>query len=385
MVTDQDNQNGVDNQQVVEENPQLEQLAFSKEKLEKIKADLKKIIDVMADNPSLFSRAAKYWGEMALWKKIAACILITVPTLVIGLLFGIGTLIAISIISLFVYVAASVILDNHHLHSINAPEQLTLGINSLADLLGEVILALEKLHQQFKDHLFELNTQNEKLSANVTDFETQIADFTQKIQQLTNTAASVEEMNSKLQGISDDLTTKLAEQAKQLEDSQSLLAKTQQEYNDTKNHLSTEVESLKQTKEGLNAKLEQLDGIIKTLSGTVKDLAGSNYSEEEQAEFSRRLDEFVRNGTLSFAAVASRIHESEEALHVLTKQYKELNETYKTLLQEHKRIAIAQGAQLNQVGNMLSQAAHAQNPHGFYHPAKPMDIAFDFNAANTPH
>ena len=50
----------------------LEQIVLTQQQLTKIKDDLNKLIDAMADNPSFLARTATLWGELALWKKIVA-------------------------------------------------------------------------------------------------------------------------------------------------------------------------------------------------------------------------------------------------------------------------------------------------------------------------
>ena len=80
-------------------------------------------------------------------KNYRRCVL-TVPLLLIGLLANLAALITLSIVTVIVYTASSILLDNHQSQNTDNIENLNAGISSLVDLLDTVISTLELLREQ---------------------------------------------------------------------------------------------------------------------------------------------------------------------------------------------------------------------------------------------
>ena len=78
-----------------DEKNNIEKLLITEDVFKKIKESLIITIKSMEKNPSLFSQAADFWGELPLWQKIMGGLTVTVPTLILGLVANVGFLLAL--------------------------------------------------------------------------------------------------------------------------------------------------------------------------------------------------------------------------------------------------------------------------------------------------
>ncbi|MGL5741373.1 MAG: hypothetical protein ACRCXC_01900 [Legionella sp.] len=95
----------------------LQSIALTQEQLSQVKKSLGAIVNSLQENPSLISRAAKFWGELPLWQIIVGGVVISGPTLVIGAAAHIGFLVTISGVSVIAYTTSGIVLDDHHYHT----------------------------------------------------------------------------------------------------------------------------------------------------------------------------------------------------------------------------------------------------------------------------
>ena len=117
----------------------LQKIIDTQQKLTTIKSALKDVLDSVQENPSILDRFSTSWSESSTAEKIAAGSLTITPGIAIpilkalGILFipgyGVGALAAISVGSLFFYLAV----DEHNDKSIES--KLKKGILSIGDIL----------------------------------------------------------------------------------------------------------------------------------------------------------------------------------------------------------------------------------------------------------
>ena len=146
--------------------------------LEETKSELFKLIDAMKRNPSYLSRAAEFWGKIPLWQKIIGGLVLTAPTIVLGIVFHIGILIAIFCMTLFTYINGSLLLDNHSNTTNNTGKSLKEGVGGLVDLFGELVARLNGIANDLRERINQLSSQIERLGNSNQTLIEQIALFT---------------------------------------------------------------------------------------------------------------------------------------------------------------------------------------------------------------
>ena len=160
----------------------LNRINSAKNDLIKVKETLGTIIDTMANNPSLISRAAKAWGELPLWQKILGGVVVSGPVLAAGLFAHVGVLMVIGGVNGLAYTASGIILDDHHVHTVDIAKKLKEGIFSLADLLQITINALEKIVESLQVEVEKFIVENAKLANNVTELKSEVTSLTAQVE-----------------------------------------------------------------------------------------------------------------------------------------------------------------------------------------------------------
>lgn len=146
--------------------------------LEETKSELYKLIDAMKRNPSYLSRAAEFWGKIPLWQKIIGGLVLTAPTIVLGIVFHIGILIAVFCMTLFTYINGSLLLDNHSNTTNNTGKSLKEGVGGLVDLFGELVARLNGIANDLQERINQLSSEIERLGSSNQTLGEQIALFT---------------------------------------------------------------------------------------------------------------------------------------------------------------------------------------------------------------
>ena len=311
----------------------LEQVLLTQQELDQIKENLARMIDAMAHNPSFLSRAAAYWGELPLWQKIVAGIVLVVPTFVISLVAHILVIFALSIFTLFTYTASSLLLDNHHQLNIDRTEHLKAGINSLADALGLVILSLDKIREQLATGVEQFQKENEKFALNIDELNAQIQEFTQQTQRIKEREQALSHTNKDLEKLNESLQSSVKEHKELLESSKEQFNQVRLGYEKFQSDLTKKITKMKEINLELNKEIKRVQSIAATLEGTVQTLSAALLlDEEQQRAFTEKLESFLKNKEASFHQIAERICEAEHQLVIVKEQYEHLNEQYQQLL-----------------------------------------------------
>ncbi|BCA94836.1 membrane protein [Legionella antarctica] len=315
----------------------LEQVLLSQKELDQIKENLNRMIEAMAHNPSFLSRAAAYWGELPLWQKIVAGIVLVVPTFVISLVAHIAVIFTFSLFTLFTYTASSILLDNHHHLNIDRTEHLKAGINSLADTLGLIILSLDKIREQLAVEIEHFQKENEKLDLNIDELKAQIQELSEQSMLFEETERGLRETNGDLVTLTESLKDSVKEHTRLLENCKEQLRQMQQNYEKAQFNLTEKVAELNQVKLGMSEEIERVKGIAGTLQGTVQTLSTTLLLDETQQQaFKEKLESFINNKETSFHQIAERICEAERQLAIVKEEYERLNEQYQQLLERGK-------------------------------------------------
>ncbi len=259
--------NAINSQDIAQQHElkNLEHIKNSEQQLNHIQQELDKLIDAITHNPSRLSRAATFWGNLSLWKKIALGASILIPLLILSILTQFISCYFITIVLLAAYISSSIVLDDHANHTRLSMEYIKAGISSLAAGLSAIIGLLEQIGEQlaqqvnrfkeendhFEEQVNELNAQNQHLNAEITSLQSieHQLDSTEKT--LTLLCAKLQEkecvQNNLIEITQNELQkkrvelnavfTELKEQTAQLDDIQNEMKQTTKRYEQSVNEI----------------------------------------------------------------------------------------------------------------------------------------------------
>lgn len=346
--------------QVSESAPQnqFSDLVFSKEKLAELKENMNKMIDLMADHPSFFSRAATYWGELSIWLKILAGVVLIVPTLLIAIFVHVFFLFAVSAITLIVYVGSSLLLDNHHNSVTHTTESLKDGIGSLADLLGTVIESLDKFHKDMQKDLKRFQDENDKLAKEVSELDLQITEFSEQNAKFKKEVLELEASKDQLQTTVEVLTGSVESHSALLETAHKKLEQTQEEYQKSQEELNNKIVELDSISTNLKLRLQEAKDTVATLTSSMQDLTSNLIGNDETREaYLQKLDEHLKKRDASFTEITGNFSKLELELAETKKQLEQQVEKHKALLTRQEILT----SQLAITTNTLATLNH-RNP-----------------------
>ncbi|KTD46442.1 LegC2/C7 family Dot/Icm T4SS effector [Legionella quateirensis] len=311
----------------------LHKINSAKNDLIKVKETLGSIIDTMANNPSLISRAAKAWGELPLWQKILGGVVVSGPVLAAGLFAHVGVLMVIGGVNGLAYTASGIILDDHHVHTVDIANKLKEGIFSLADLLQITINALEKIVASLQVEVEKFIVENAKLANNVTELKSEVTSLTAQVEIFVATQSLLRETRDDLDKSAKKLKESVEAQTELLVENQVLLDKVKVEYQKNEQQLSAKVAELQAVKDAMDKQIQQATIVSTTLQGAVETMAGTMVQDEEKrARFQQQLDEFLTGKKDGFHNIAWRICEAETKLAELTGKLNDTQKHYDQLL-----------------------------------------------------
>ncbi|MGQ3889455.1 LegC2/C7 family Dot/Icm T4SS effector [Legionella sp. CNM-1927-20] len=316
-----------------EEQDKLNQIASTKEQLASIKEELDKMIDAFAQNRSILSRAAKFWGELPWWQKVIAGSIIIVPLLVVSIITHLLILTVISLFTLFTYVGSSLLLDNHYQQSQNDKNDLKRGILSLADTLGTVIESLDQLRQELASEITKFQTENEHLTALVAALSQQVEQLKSQVSHLVDVEQQLDITKEALKQTSANFSSAVEEHTKLLEQNKLQLERTIKDYEESQAQLLAKILELDDVKTKMGLELDQANTVSQTLRATVDELFKTlNSDESQQAEFQERLQEFLTDRSKGFDQIVDSTKEIKNKLHAVEEELKLSNERYADLL-----------------------------------------------------
>lgn len=305
----------------------LEELAFTETQMKQLKESLAFIIDSMEDDPSLLSKAAKFWGEIPIWEKMAVGVAITVPVLAVGLIGHLGFLLIFSGVTALAYTAAGLILDEHYRCTSQVYDRLKNGMFGLTDVFNLVISGLDKIRLSLSTEINKFTVQNEHL-------ETHVSELNQEINALSLQVEDFKQAEIKLTEHQEALAHKIIE--------------------------------LNTVKTELELELQQAQHVAAVLDRTVSSLKDLAIGESSKREiFQEKMDDFLANNKASFDSYCQRICDTEEK-YALTE--KKLAMTEAKLASTESRLSGLMSSLLNMGIRFEENMARIEqmNPQGFF-------------------
>ncbi|HHT0594162.1 TPA: LegC2/C7 family Dot/Icm T4SS effector [Legionella anisa] len=315
------------------EKDKLQKITITKEIFAEIRKSLQETVKSMEKNPSIFSRAAEYWGELPLWQKIIGGVALTVPTLIVGIIAHIGFLLAICGVTAVTYTAGGLILDDHHKCSTSAVESLQKGILGLADLLELTINALDIIRQQLAVEIQKFVKENAQLAEHIEQISKQIDAIDREIMATSKVTVALGETKDGLEAVSGLLKEGVTQQVDFLKQNQEKLDRITEAYGISQKELTEKVGEVQQIRKELGEDLNRAKAMIDTLHSTISQLSTTAIGNEEQRRaFQEKLDFFISNKEASFLLIADRICEAERKLVLTQKELDNTTERLKQLL-----------------------------------------------------
>lgn len=310
----------------------LQDFASTYEELSKIKANLDALIDTFTNNPSFLSSASMYWGELVLWQKVLAGILLTVP-LIAGVVLNIGVLIAISAVTLGFFILIAISLENHHETNNTNTQRIKDGVSSLANLLSVVINSLAQLSDELKESIEDMQLENIRFTKNIDVLEEQVNLLTANVTQLKSIEQKINNENNSLENIISTLKNSVDDHAISLNETQQQLTKTIQENQTQQIFLSEKIEELNAVKTKLTEKIVHMEHITQVLQIAVEDLSSYMVADnKKRLIYIEKLEYFITNHESSFLAIVERICDAESKLSAVSEELKQCNERHDKLL-----------------------------------------------------
>lgn len=328
----------------------LQQITATQTDLLRVKDDLLKIIDAVANNKSYVTQAANYWGSLSLVQKIAGGVIIAGPTLAAGVVLNIGALITLSGYTGITYVAGGFIFDDHHKCTSNAIERLRDGVGGLADVIEVAVAALEKLRIKFAKEIEKFKKENAKLINNVKDLGNQIISLGNEVISLTATTKRLFAFQEELEETTQTLKDSAEKQEELAEQRQIELTQIKLDCEKTQELLCEKVQELNEVKKSFQVEVEKTKVLGEVLKGTVNTMADVVLkSGDQQQQFKDKLENFLSDKEASFHLVADRICDAEKELSVVKNELVQSNDRYQELLTYHKSLLEQQEAQVSRL------------------------------------
>lgn len=359
-----------DKLRIIDANPEqdnLAKIAITKEIFEQIKKSLAETVKSMEKNPSMFSRAAEFWGELPMWQKIIGGLVLTLPTLIIGIATHIGFLLAICGVTTVTYAAGGIILDDHHKCSTSTTESLQKGILGLADLLELTINALNVIREQLAKEVAKFTQENTKLEESIHVLSAHIDSLDAQVRAASKMTEALVDTKNDIMEASNLLKEGINQEKSRLEQSHLKLERISEAYGSSQTELANKMGEVTQIKTALATEVSRARMIIDTLQSSISDLSKVAIGSEEQRQaFQRKLDVFLSDTETSFHQVVERICDAEKKLVRVQKELERANERYFELLK-------IQGAHIDRLEGLGAEPqgksprlAKALSQHGLY-------------------
>lgn len=286
-------------------------LRQSQRNLTQIQQDLDSLVDTMANNPSMLSRASTYWGNISLWQKIVAGTVLVAPTLLLSIIANLIVCLAISAFTLIAYVATSIVLDDHHAHSQHSTQNIKSGVSNLAAGLDAIMGTLEQIGEELAQQIALFERGNEQFSERLTSLQQRNESLCHEIATLQKTIYQLNITETELHQASDSLTQSLTQQSTLLQENQEALSKARIDYERTQKELHEKVEEIAL----FNTELEKQKAIAQRLRSALSTVTETLHAEGPQKEaMYQQLEKFFTDTETYFSAITERTHKAEQRL-----------------------------------------------------------------------
>lgn len=312
----------------------LESIPPSNELLLQVRKSLDAIIDSLEQNPSILTSITKYWGSLSLWEKIFGGILVTTPTLVIGVAANVGFLITLSGLSAGAYITGGVVFEDHYENTKIITEKLKKGVFEIADVLVLTIQSLDIIRQKLASEVEKFQQENTRLTLNINKLSEETYDLSVQIESYIITEKHLRQNKEQLELRAEELKKDLVLNQQQYEATVNEVDALKHQHERCTQLLTQQVDELTVKRKQLEDELDKTRKLTSTLQVAVQTLSSTVINDAQQREaFQKRLENFVKNEEQSFSQVAERITATESELVSVQKQLEESLKQHKELME----------------------------------------------------
>lgn len=311
----------------------LKKLKNSQVKLTQIQKDLEILVDSMAKNTSIFSRASNFWGRVPLWQKILAGILIAAAPIVAGVFAQLLLWLVITAFVSAIYIGASVVLDDHFNHSQHSTQNIKLGITSLAEGLQVLMTSLEQISEALTEQVDLFSKENQQFTEHVSDLGKGNVSLTEEIKKLQDIEKKLRLRQGELEKTCNELSKSVVQQTKLLEETQSTLTKVKIDHTDTQTQLKEKTSELAEIKDQLTTAINNYKRLEEFMNETLKVMTTKMSENAPQQElFQQQLT--------AFSKIIAKICNEANELTEVKKSFRQKTNEYQDLIARYERIVI---------------------------------------------
>lgn len=204
-----------------------EQIKATQERLIELQQLLDEALDAFARDHSQLTQMATYWGNQPLWWRVGLGVTVIVPLLLISILMQFTVLLTISLFISAIYVVGDNLLTSHHHHALLNTEQFKSIVKTLNTLQTSLIELTAELHEQLKQEIEKINTENTRLTDNVSRIEEERFTLSLTIERLKITGEQQHKLVHDLETQAEQLRTAFEAQSELHEQTLAQLESTQ--------------------------------------------------------------------------------------------------------------------------------------------------------------
>ncbi|MDR3504072.1 MAG: hypothetical protein P4L79_15995 [Legionella sp.] len=317
----------------------LESIAPSNELLIQVRKSLGDIIDSLEQNPSILTSITKYWGSLSLWEKIFGGILITGPTLVVGVAANVGFLVTLSGLSAGAYITSGIVFEDHFENTKIITEKLKQGVFEVADVLVLTIRSLDIIRQKLATEVEKFQQENTRLTDNINKLSDETYDLSVQIESYMITEKHLRQTKEQLEQTAEELKKDLGLNQKKYDTAVNEISTLKQQHERCTQLLTLQVDDLTIKRKQLEEELEKTRKLTSTLQVAVHTLSSTVINDAQQRDvFQKRLENFVKNNEQGFTQVADRIYTVEAELISVKKQLEESLKRHEELMKTQEKL-----------------------------------------------
>ena len=326
---------------IIEEADSLSRIIATRKQIVDVKKSLCGIVDSIAENPSLFTRASSVWGQWPIWQKIGSGIVLTVPAILVGVAANISSLLVIGGTTGVIYSAAGMVLEDHHACNVSIKQRLKDGILCIADVLELTIVALDAIRVRLTEEVEKFKIENDKLANHIVDLGAQVQTLTNQVEIFVETERLLRVSKEKLEASTALLQNSVSEQNELLAKSKEELAAVTRDYQHNQRNLEAQVAELQKARLIMDREVEKAQKVAAGLKKTVDTLSGAVIEDQEQRKgFQSKLENFLSGREVSFSKVAESMVDTERDLQTAKTDLSTSNLRYQQLLAQQEKLIL---------------------------------------------
>lgn len=346
----------------------LDEIIKTKQHIADVKRNLSIIIDTIASNPSMVSRAADAWGTWPAWKKVGTGLVLTMPPLFMGVAASIGTLLILGGATGVAYTTAGIVLEDHHSCNTDLKQKIKDGISSIADILEITIVALDKIRFRLMAEINKFKEENYKLATQVSNLQDETNRLANQVEELIETSDHLRTLKKRLEDEALALRQSNSTQQQLIQENQEQLEKVTHQYQEAQNLLTTQVYELRTLRHSMTTEVAKAKHVSDSLQQVVAVLSGQVLEEQAQKQaFEAKLAQLLQLEYASASQFIDRLNHTQSELEEVKVDLEKNNSRNYALLDKQERlISRLEALDLQAVSDAMNKRSIASRASPFF-------------------